>query len=315
MTAPDVRVETPAAPLVEGLPEALEVAVRAPTGRAVLLESVVLESTGPSGERETHGSESWRRRPNGLVLYDAQADRYAHLTVTQAVASVPIHTGVLPPEHAATAFVACRVLTARTSTVDVVVRYREVEPTELAARLYLSRDERGIRSSPQIYKLGRERAADVLRIPPSSAIVREEGLSLLEHRASVALTVVEDPTSPSRAAAELGPVVGRCSALGAAWLVRAPEGRVLVRLASGDVVLAAELAVFDALDELRGAGLRALFRGPRASRVCEALQGESGDTIPALVAPERLAELVRLAAREGVSLRVGRPWEGVVIET
>src|SRR5438874_1512512 len=94
---PEVSVPAPSAPLVEGLHELLEVGVRAPADGALLLESVSFESVEPGDARTVSGSESWRRRQNGLVLYDAHDDRYALLTQVQAVASVPIHTGVLPP--------------------------------------------------------------------------------------------------------------------------------------------------------------------------------------------------------------------------
>jgi hypothetical protein len=96
--------------------------------------------------------------------------------------------------------------------------------------------------------------------------------------------------------------------------VEPADGGLVVVFPDASVRLDAELAVFDALDELKGAGLRTLFRGPRASRVCDELQGERGDPIPALVANERLRAFVELSAKGGVQLRVGKPWEGVLVE-
>jgi hypothetical protein len=304
--AVEVTVRPPAQPLVEGMPDLVEVAVRAPADRAVLLDEISFVGA--------LGRTSLRRRPNGLMLYDAQSDRYALLTVTQAVSSVPIHTRVLPPQCGTNALVQIRVLTPGKKRVTVVVEYREVQADELPDRLYLSRAGAGIRTSPYIFKLARERTADVAKMPPTDAIVRESGLEPLVWKTEVELEVAPDAGSPGRVAAERGELIGRCHALGGAWLVAAPEGGVLAAFADRTVHVDANLAVFEALDELRGDSLRALFRGGRASKVCEELLGETGDTIPALVPPEKLRALLELAARGGVRLRVGRPWEGVVVD-
>ncbi|MBI3723131.1 hypothetical protein HY251_04130 [bacterium] len=301
-----VSLEQPESPLVEGMPCTLSLSVRAEESTAALLEDAFFEGGRARVE--------WKKRPRGVISYDATADRYLHATGLLARSAVPLSSGALPASHGSETLIAARALEPGRARLALVVRYREVPRSELPSRLYLPPD-RGIEGTNVRYE--RLRAGDLrgTEAAPGVAITRETDLPLLEARVELEVAVVEDAASPGGKARERGRLLGRSRALGHAWVVEPRPGELEVLLGDGPLALGGrvDLSVLDLADgEPPGSRLALTLIGERAGRVGRGLPLERASS-GVLLPREVLGKLLE-ATREGVRLRAGLPWEGIVVE-
>jgi hypothetical protein len=271
-----IQVDLAAEPLPAGVARSLDLVVANRSGEHVLLDEVTLSS---GRARFASGPAlAWKRRPDGVIAYDTTKDRYVHSTDVLGVSSVPLHTGVVPPGARAETLLQVRLLAS--ATVQVTVSYR-VAP-DLAGRVYSA--PRGVGGKTVVYSPG---------FAPGPVIVREGGLEPREARLEAALVV--EGAAPEGA-------VARSKALG--WL---GEGlRVDGRSVLPEVV--------DALDALfPGDPIVVIFAGERGMRVRAELGVDLNPARQGLVAYEKARDLVLAAARHEAALRVGLPWEGLVV--
>jgi len=263
-------------PLKAGVARGLDLTVANGSSEHVLLEHATLEPGRASfAERE---ALSWRRFPDGVLLYDAQGDRYVHETEEQGVSSVALHLGLVPPGARAGALVRCRL--PRSARVLVSVSYRVLPSIE--GRVYST--PRGVAGRRTVYSPG---------FTPGPTIVRASDLPLAVVRVELDLEV--EGEVPAKA-------IGRSRALG--WI---EDGFS----ASGRRV---SPEVIDALDVLLpDEPIVVLFRGSGGERVRRSLSLETNPAGQSALDYERALELIEACAREDAPLAVGLPWEGLVV--
>ncbi len=263
--------------LPAGVARALVLGARNDSPGFVLLDAVTVE---PGSALFAPGpSFTWRRRADGVILYDAAWDHYVHSTQLLGVAAVPLHVGVLPPGARAETVLPVRL--ARSARVSVTVSFAKA--SSLEGRVYSS--PQGVAGETVIFSPG---------FAPGPAIVREDGLERGEARLEIDVEV----------AGEVEPgAIARSRALG--WVAAGPS-------IDGHAI---DGAVLDLMDIVwPGEPFVVLFRGERAEGVRRALGVDLNPARQGLVPYERARELIREVAAKKAWLRVGLPWEGFVVE-
>ena len=216
-----VLLEAPDGPLRQGWPAALTLRVENPSAEYVLLDRATT-----NGPRD--GTLAWRRRPLGVVVYDAGEDLYRHRSVHNAMSAVPLCSGLLRPGGAMEAFLVVKGLEPGPRSIEVTVSGHVLPEAELLARVYLPPE--AFQGSETDYE--RPEALEALG-GVSTCIARVAGCRAVEARGEAAAWVEEDVESPAAAALERVPggrIVDRSRRLGGAWVVATADERLhLVR--------------------------------------------------------------------------------------
>ncbi len=262
--------------LPAGVARSLDLSVQSKASEHLLLESVRLE---PGRALFAEGDAlSWRRHPEGVVLYDIATDTYVHQSEVLGVSAVPLHHGLLPPGARAEALLPTRL--ARSGKVALTLSYRVLPAIE--GRVYSAPP--GMSKAKVVFSPG---------FVPGPTIVRADDLPLVTERIELELEVEGELPAG---------MVGRSRTLG--WI---GEGFTL-----GGKRVAPD--VIDALDRLvidEPVGL--IFRGPAAERVRQHLSLDVNPARQGALETERFQDLVAACEREGARLSVGLPWEGIVV--
>lgn len=202
------------APATQGLRKTLSLAVTNDGPHLLVLD----EAAGDDPHDEVL---RWRRRPEGVVVYDAGDDVYRHHSAVAARAHVPLCHLVVQPGSTGRTFYAARSMAVGPRRVRVTVTGHLVPLDAIGARVYASPER--LHGGTTTYHPADDPAG------VGGVVIARCGLAeRVEVTAELDLVVEPDPAAAA-ALEQAGPgatLTERVRRLGNAWVATSPDGAV-----------------------------------------------------------------------------------------